>query len=150
MDSLIQFLIQWGYLGIFITAFLSGSILPLASEAILVSYVYSGLEAIPCIIVATIGNTLGGITCYYIGYLGKMDWIEKYLRIDHKDLEKAHHFVEGRGAWMAFFAFIPVIGDIILVLLGILRSNTWIVIVAMTIGKFIRYLIVAWGTLLII
>jgi membrane protein YqaA with SNARE-associated domain len=147
MDAVFQFLMHWGYWSVFIAGFLSGSILPVGSEAIVVSYIYSGLSPIPCVLLATLGNVVGGATCFAIGHLGKMEWIEKYLRVKPRDLEKAHRFIHGRGAWMAFFSFIPFIGDVLLVALGLLRSNPWIVILAMTLGKLLRYIVVAWGTI---
>ncbi len=51
------------------------------------------------------------------------------------------------GAWMAFFAFIPILGSAISIVLGMMRANIWIVILAMTIGKVLRYALLVWGVL---
>ena len=114
MDAFIQFLTEWGYWGMFLSAFLSGTILPFSSEAVMLACVGLGLDPVLSTLATTAGNALGGLTCYWIGHLGKMEWIEKYFRVDHKQLEKATRFIHGRGSWMAFFSFLPIIGDAVL------------------------------------
>ena len=94
----------------------------------------------------TIGNVLGSVVNYTIGRMGKMEWIEKYLHVKKKDLDKAHRFLAGRGAWMGFFAFVPILGSAITIALGLMRSNIVITFIAMTIGKIFRYLILIYGT----
>ena len=90
MDALIQFLIDWGYWGMFISAFLAGTILPFSSEAVLLACIGLGLDPIASTLSTTAGNALGGLTCYGIGHLGKMEWIEKYLKVDKNNLTVPH------------------------------------------------------------
>ena len=141
MDAFLQLLTDWGYAGMFISAFLAGTILPFSSEAVLLACVGLGLDPVWSTISTTAGNALGGITCYWIGHLGKIEWIEKYLRVDKKQMDRAERFIRGRGSWMALFSFLPVIGDAILIVLGWMRANVWIVALSMTIGKLARYAI---------
>lgn len=150
MDSLIQFLIDWGYLGMFISAFLAGTVLPFSSEAVLLACVGLGLDPVLSTLSTTAGNALGGFTCYWIGRLGKIEWIEKYLGVSNKQMNKAEKFIQGKGSWIAFLSFLPVIGDAILVVLGLMRANVWIVSVSMTAGKLARYAILVATTLKII
>lgn len=150
MDAFLQFLTSWGYLGMFISAFLAGTILPFSSEAVLLACIGLGLDPFLSTLSTTLGNALGGLTCYGIGHLGKTIWIEKYLGIKQQHLERAEHFIHGKGAWMALFSFLPVIGDAILVLLGLMRANVWIVSLSMTLGKLLRYAILVAGALGII
>lgn len=150
MDSLIQFLIDWGYLGMFISAFLAGTVLPFSSEAVLLACVGLGLDPVLSTLSTTAGNALGGFTCYWIGRLGKVEWIEKYLGVSSKQMNKAEKFIQGKGSWIAFLSFLPVIGDAILVVLGLMRANVWIVSVSMTAGKLARYAILVATTLKII
>ena len=126
MDAFIQFLTEWGYWGMFLSAFLAGTILPFSSEAVMLACVGLGLDPVLSTLATTAGNALGGLTCYWIGHLGKMEWIEKYFRVDHKQLEKATRFIHGRGSWIA---------------LGLMRANVWIVTFSMTLGKLARYAI---------
>ena len=96
---------------------------------------------------ATLGNLLGGMTCYYLGYLGKMEWITKYMRVKQEKVEKVHKFLDGKGAWLAFFVFVPFVGDLIIVVFGLMRSNFLIVCIAMLFGKFLKYYVWMWLTL---
>ena len=104
---------EWGYAGLFIAAFLAGSILPFSSEVVLGLLLVAGYSTWGCVVSATAGNWLGGITCYYIGRLGKTAWIEKYLKLSHEKLDKTQRFLQGKGSLMGFFAFVPGVGDAI-------------------------------------
>ena len=66
-----------------------------------------GLDPAFCLLAAATGNTAGGMTCYWIGHLGKREWFGRYLGIDEKQLDRAGRFLAGKGAWSAFFAFLP-------------------------------------------
>ena len=114
---------EWGYFGLFIAAFLAGSIIPFSSEAVLGLLLIAGYDSWGCVFSATLGNWLGGVTCYYIGYLGKTEWIHTYLKIPEEKLSKMQRFLKGKGSLFGFFVFIPVIGDIMIVALGLLRAN---------------------------
>ena len=105
IDSTIQLLIEWGLPGLFISALLAGSIVPFSSELVLVALVKLGLPPIACLISATLGNTVGGMTCYYMGRLGKISWIEKYFKVKKEKVDKMVKFLQGKGALMAFFTF---------------------------------------------
>ena len=143
-------MIDWGYYGMFISAFLAGTVLPFSSEAVLLACIGLGLDPVISTLSTTAGNALGGFTCYWIGHLGKMSWIEKYLGVHEKKMNKAAHFIHGKGSWIAFLSFLPVIGDAILVVLGLMRANIWIVTLSMTAGKLARYAILVATTLGII
>lgn len=140
METLVQILIDWGYLGLFISALLAGSIIPFSSELVMVALVKVGLSPAICVLAATLGNTLGGMTCYYMGHLGKTDWIEKYFKVKKEKIEKTQRFLQGKGALMAFFAFLPFVGEAIAIALGFMRSNVFLTTTSMFIGKLIRYI----------
>ena len=146
MDAILQFLIDWGYLGLFIGSFVAGSVIPFSSEAVLVACIGPlKLDPVLCTLFATAGNVAGGMTCYWMGQLGNMHWIEKYFHVKKEKIERAERFVHGRGAWMAFFAFIPILGSAISIVLGMMRANIGIVLFAMPTGKILRYALLAWG-----
>lgn len=136
---------EWGYIGLFLIAFLAGSIAPFSSESVMALLIAANYNLWLCIVVATIGNWLGGVTCYYIGYLGKIEWIEKYLKIKHNKLIKMQQFLQGKGAYMALFVFVPIIGDLIIVAFGLMRADIYRVNIAMLIGKLLRYIVMAYG-----
>lgn len=94
-----------------------------------------------CLISAALGNTVGGMTCYYMGRLGKISWIEKYFKVKKEKVDKMVNFLQGKGALMAFFAFLPAIGEVISIALGFMRSNIWFTVASMFAGKLIRYIL---------
>ena len=135
LDTATQLCIDWGYWGLFLSAFVAGSIVPFSSEAVMVVLVRLGLDPALCLLAAATGNTAGGMTCYWIGHLGKREWFGRYLGIGEKQLDRAGRFLAGKGAWSAFFAF----------LLGLMRSNVWITTLAMFAGKALRYVAVLYA-----
>ena len=141
IDSTIQLLIEWGLPGLFISALLAGSIVPFSSELVLVALVKLGLPPTACLISAALGNTVCGMTCYYMGRLGKISWIEKYFKVKKEKVDKMVNFLQGKGALMAFFAFLPAIGEVISIALGFMRSNIWLTVASMFAGKLIRYIL---------
>ena len=139
MELFTEFMLDWGYWGLLLTAFVAGSIFPMSSEAVLVGLLALGLNPVGCVVAASVGNTLGGMTCYWIGMLGKREWIHRRLGISEEKLDKATRFLQGRGAWMGFFAFLPYLGEAIAVALGFMRSNQPVTALSMALGKLVRY-----------
>ncbi len=145
MDVLNDILINYGYWGMLISAFLAGSFFPFSSEVVMLALIASGLAPMPLIIYATIGNVAGGMFNYFVGSLGKMEWIEKYLHVKPESLHRTQRFMSGYGAWMGFFAFLPVLGSAITISLGLMRANIIITLASVTLGKALRYVLVAYG-----
>ena len=150
MEWIIEFLTGYGYIGMLLAAFLAGSFFPFSSEAVMVGLIASGLDPWQLMVYGTIGNILGSCFNYGVGCMGKLEWIEKYLHVKQRDLDKAERFMAGRGAWMGFFAFLPVLGSAITILLGLMRANMFISLLSISIGKFLRYLALIYGAGLIL
>ena len=142
--SLTQFFTDWGYVGLFLSAFVAGSILPFSSEVVLVILVRMGLDPLLCLFAAASGNTLGGMTCYWIGHLGKRDWITRYLRVEPAKIDRVSRFLEGKGALFAFFTFLPYVGEAVAIVLGLMRSNVWITAGSMFVGQYLRFGACGW------
>ncbi|MCF0243539.1 MAG: DedA family protein [Bacteroidaceae bacterium] len=140
-----DFLISLGYLGMLICGFLAGSFFPFSSEAVILALLALDFNPIKLIIYASIGNVAGGMFNYYIGRLGNLEWIEKYLHVKKKDLDRAERFMAGHGAWMGFFAFVPILGSAITIALGLMRANLTISIISITLGKVLRYIMLVYG-----
>ena len=136
----------YGYWGMLLTALLAGSVFPFSSEAVMLGLLATpGIDAWTLVIYATVGNALGGMFNYCVGRLGKLEWIERWLKISPEKMERAQRFMAGRGAWMGFFAFVPILGSAITVTLGLMRANVVISLISMTIGKLLRYCLLAFG-----
>lgn len=131
---------EWGYVGLFLASFLAATVVPFSSELIFSAMVLGGkLDPWACVLVATAGNWLGSLTSYYVGYLGKIEWIEKYLRVSHDKIIKYSIRIQKYGEWMAFFSFVPFIGDVIAVATGFFKCRFVPTAVIMLVGKFVRY-----------
>ena len=117
------FLIDWGYWGMLLAAFLAGSFFPFSSEAVMLALLAAGLDPWQLVLYGTIGNVFGSVFNYGVGSLGRLDWIERYLHVKKESLDKAERFMNGRGAWMGFFAFLPLLGSAITIMLGLMKIS---------------------------
>ena len=104
LDTATQLCIDWGYWGLFLSAFVAGSIVPFSSEAVMVVLVRLGLDPALCLLAAATGNTAGGMTCYWIGHLGKREWFGRYLGIGEKQLDRAGRFPRRKGGMERLFS----------------------------------------------
>ncbi len=145
MDAVISFLTEYGYWGMLLSAFIAGSFFPMSSEVMMIGLMAAGLNPWILLIYGTIGNVAGGMFNYFVGSLGRLDWIEKYLHVKKESLEKAKRFTAGRGAWMGFFAFVPILGSALTIALGLMRANLLISFLSIAMGKFLRYLLLVLG-----
>lgn len=145
MDGFIELLTSYGYWGMLLAAFLAGSFFPFSSEAVMVGLMAAGLDPWSLMIYGTVGNVLGSLVNYCIGRLGRTEWFEKYLHVSPESMDRARRFMRGRGAWMGFFAFIPLLGSAITILLGLMRANPVITFISITLGKIFRYLVLIYG-----
>jgi membrane protein YqaA with SNARE-associated domain len=131
------------YIKIFLACFLAATVIPFGSEA----YFLIAIEEnnyISLILVATIGNTLGGMLTYWFGWLAKWNWIEKYFRVKKNKVEGFKDVLQKYGAWMGWLCWLPVVGDVIAVALGVFRVSTTTTIITMFLGKLFRYIALAY------
>lgn len=145
MQFIIDILTSWGYLGMGLAAFLAGSFFPFSSEVVMVGLQTAGLDPWRLVIYGTVGNVAGGMFNYGVGRLGKLEWIERYLHVRREKLIQARRFMRGHGALMGFFSFIPILGSAITIVLGLTRANLPISIFSITLGKFLRYILLIYG-----
>lgn len=150
MAALTELLINYGYWGMLMAAFLAGSFFPFSSEVVMLGLLAAGLDPWPLIIYGTIGNVLGSLFNYGVGRMGKLEWIEKYLHVKREKLQQAERFMGGHGALMGFFAFIPILGSAITIVLGYTRANLLLSTLSITAGKLSRYLILVFGTTMLV
>lgn len=135
-----EWLLEYGYIGLFIGAFLAATLVPFSSDVLLVGVLIAGGNPYTSVIAATIGNWLGGLTSYWIGWLGKWEWIEKWFRISRKKLEKQKSRVDQYGSLLALMTWLPVVGDLFAVALGFYRVDFKKSAVYMLIGKCARFI----------
>jgi membrane protein YqaA with SNARE-associated domain len=133
---------NWIYLSLFASCFLSATILPFASELGLAAAIASGYDPVISVIVATIGNSLGGLTNYYLGKFGKFLWLKKSEAAEKRQ-NKLNQYVTKYGSLCALLSWVPIIGDPLLVILGFMRVKLLPVAIYMVLGKLIRYMVIA-------
>ena len=141
---MLDLLVDYGPIGMLIASFIAGSVFAFSSEAVMLAMLAAGVDPWELVITASIGNVAGSMFNYGVGRLGRLDWIEKYLHVKKESLDRAQRFMGGHGAWMGFFAFLPILGSAISILLGLMRANIIITLISITLGKVMRYLIIAW------
>ncbi len=142
-------LVDFGYFGLFIGAFLAATIIPFSSDVMLVALLVAGGNPIIATIVATLGNWLGGLSSYYIGYLGKWEWIEKWFKVKESTLIRQKKRIDRFGTLLALFTWLPGIGDVMAIALGFYKLPFWSSALYMFIGKGLRFvfwtLLYYWG-----
>ena len=141
-----EIFVEWGYLGLFIASFLGATIIPFSSELVLSLLIIKGYDFNLSLLVATTGNWLGGLSSYFLGRLGKWSTLEKYFRLKKEKIVKFKTNIDKWGSLLAFFCWLPIIGDPIAVGLGFFRTNYLLVALWMFIGKLIRYIVWAFVT----
>lgn len=134
-----EFFLEWGYLGLFIGTFLAATIIPFSSEILVTGILLAGGEELPVFLVATAGNWLGSLTSYYIGYMGKWEWIEKWLRVSKEKLEAQQEKIKKYGALLAFLCWLPFIGDVFAIGLGFYRLSFTKCAIYILLGKAARF-----------
>ena len=105
----------------------------------------AGLQPVGLVVYGSAGNIAGGMFNYWIGSLGRLDWIERYLHVKRSDLDRAQRFMAGHGAWVGFFAFLPIMGSAITIALGLMRSNIFISLISISLGKILRYIVLIYS-----
>lgn len=148
MESLNDFFIQYGYIGMALASFLAGTFVPFSSEAVMGALLATtSMNPALTVVCGTIGNVLGSMCNYYIGRIGNVQQISHWMHIKEQRLLVTQHYVERRGSWIAFFSFLPFFGTAIAISLGILRANVFGVFIYSLLGKFIRYVMVAYSVI---
>ena len=132
-------LLDPGYWGMFLSAFLAATILPFSSDVIYAIMLLGNYDPFWTTVMASLGNWLGGMSSYALGYLGYWLWIDKYLGVAPVKIEKWMLRLQKFGPWPALLSWLPVVGDPIAIALGFLKLNPYAIAVLMLLGKTLRY-----------
>jgi len=130
------------YLVLFGSAFISATLFPLGSEALLIYDIKQGYNIYLLLFFATLGNSLGSVVNYYLGLKGEEYLVHKKL-INEKYIKVSKKFFDKFGAFSLLFSWIPIIGDPITLVAGILKYDFKKFLVLVVIAKFSRYLFLA-------
>lgn len=135
MDKLIE---DWGLWGLFVSAFVSSTLMPGGSEAVLSALrLHDAHDPAWLLAVATLGNTLGGMSSWLIGWLIARRWPAR--RLDKPGQQRAIRWLERHGSPLLLLSWLPVVGDPLCVAAGWLRIGFWPALLFIGLGKAARY-----------
>jgi len=138
-----NFLSHHGLPALFFLSLLAATLLPMGSEWLLFTLILQGFSPVQVVVVATLGNVLGAFITYAIGIWGSEFFMEKILRVDKKQSAKAMAVYQRYGALSLLFSWLPIIGDPLCLVAGILRIQPLLFLIPVSIGKFGRYAFIA-------
>jgi len=139
IPAMSEFLTNYGLWSLFFISFCASTLLPLGSEWLLVALLLQGSNPVATVVVATTGNSLGAATNYLIGLYGG-EWLkEKVLRIDTQRQQQAEKWFNRYGSWSLLLSWLPIIGDPLCLVAGILRTPLIRFSLLVTTGKGLRY-----------
>ncbi|MEN8174512.1 MAG: VTT domain-containing protein [Pseudomonadota bacterium] len=129
---------------LFLSALLSATLLPGSSEALLLYKLSEGGHALTLVLTAGAGNLLGSLVTYVMGRMGSAALHRRWLRIHEKDLDRAEAWFNRWGRPSLLLAWLPVVGDPLCLLAGLLRVGlVWFTVLVAS-GKVARYAFLAW------
>ena len=133
--------LELGYIGLFLICFLSATILPFASEGVLLLFLATGFDPTICLAVSSLGNIIGGLTNYWLGMLGNPESLKKRFKKpdSFECLKKA---VDKYGYWLGLLSWTPILGDPLTIALGFFRVRFWPFFFLMSFGKIARYSVI--------
>ncbi|MDC1014523.1 DedA family protein [Candidatus Pelagibacter sp.] len=131
------------YLSLFVISFLAATILPFSSELTLAGLIAtSDYENLLLLIVASFGNVLGSVVNWALGSYSRNLTTKKWFPFKETQIERSSKWFRKFGKWSLLFAWVPVVGDPLTLVAGILRVKFIDFIILVAIGKVSRYLIV--------
>lgn len=130
-----------GLLGLFLGAFLAATIMPFSSDALYVAVLVATQNPLACLLIGTLGNWLGSVVTYWIGWLGKWEWMERWFKVKPETLERQKQQVDKYGVWLALLAWLPLVGDVFAIALGFYKTRPGWTMLLLLVGKFLRFLV---------
>ena len=131
------------YLSLFAISFLAATILPFSSELTLAGLIAtSNFDNLLLLIVASFGNILGSVVNWVLGFYSRNLTTKKWFPFKETQIERSSKWFRKFGKWSLLFAWVPVLGDPLTLVAGILRVKFIDFIILVAIGKVSRYLIV--------
>ena len=131
------------YLSLFVISFLAATILPFSSELTLAGLIAtSNYDNLLLLIVASIGNTLGSVVNWALGFYSRNLTTKKWFPFKKTQIERSSKWFSKFGKWTLLFAWVPIIGDPLTLVAGLLRVRFLDFLILVMIGKISRYLVI--------
>ncbi len=133
-----------GYASLFVTALLAATLIPISSEAVLAALsVAEGADVALLIAIASLGNTLGSVINWLLGRYCLHWQGRRWFPVKKETLDRAAVRFDRYGKWSLLFAWLPIVGDPLTFIAGVLRVNFWFFLALVGAGKTVRYVAVA-------
>ncbi|MCB1649359.1 MAG: DedA family protein [Pseudomonadales bacterium] len=132
------------YALLFLSAFIAATVLPFYSEAFLYVLLQSAPSALWPVLIATAGNVLGSCVNWWLGRGILHFRHRRWFYFNEEQIERAQRGFQRYGLWTLLFAWVPVIGDPLTLIAGVMRVRFRIFVLLVTIGKAARYGVIAW------
>lgn len=129
---------------LFTSAFLAATILPFYSEVLLFALLREGGDPRLLVAVATLGNTLGSVVNWLLGRYLLHFQDRRWFYFKRAQIEKAQRGFQRYGLWTLLFAWMPVVGDALTLIAGVMKVRIAPFVGLVAIGKGLRYLSVVW------
>ena len=131
------------YLSLFAISFLAATILPFSSELTLAGLIAtSDYDNLLLLVVASFGNVLGSVVNWALGFYSRNLTTKKWFPFKETQIERSSKWFKKFGKWSLLFAWVPVVGDPLTLVAGILRVKFIDFIILVGIGKVSRYIFV--------
>lgn len=138
----------YAYLGLFAAAFGAATLLPLQSEALLVALLLGAAQpAWMLVLVASLGNVLGSLVNWWLGRYLERYRGRRWFPVSEQRLQQAQRWYGRYGRWSLLLSWLPVIGDPLTLVAGIMREPLWRFTLIVTLAKTLRYTVLAAATL---
>ena len=136
-------LILFSYFQLSLISFLAATILPFSSEVVLTTmYLSNSFEPYFLLIFASIGNIMGSITNWYLGKKITLFQNRKWFPVSREQLERSRQYFQKYGLWSLLLAWVPIIGDPLTLLAGVLKVRFSIFFLLVSISKISRYIFI--------
>ena len=132
------------FLLLFASAFLAATILPFYSEVILFALLREGGDPITLVAIATLGNTLGAVVNWVLGRYLLHFQDRRWFYFSSAQIEKAQQWFQRYGFWSLLLAWMPVGGDALTLIAGIMNVRMWLFLLLVGTGKALRYISVVY------
>jgi membrane protein YqaA with SNARE-associated domain len=131
------------YLSLFLISFLAATILPLSSELMLAGLIAtSNYDSLLLLTVASFGNVLGSVFNWALGFYSRNLTTKKWFPFKDEQIERSSKWFNKFGRWSLLFAWVPIIGDPLTLVAGLLRVKFLEFLILVTIGKVSRYFLI--------
>ena len=132
------------YLILFLSSFLAATVLPFYSEVVLFALIRQGEPALLLILIASVGNTLGAVVNWILGRYLLHYQDRRWFYFKAEQVSRMQYWFQRYGVWSLLFAWLPLGGDALTFIAGIMKVRLGLFVVLVGMGKSLRYIVVVY------